>query len=160
MTQSISLNNLYLIRGLPGSGKSTLAQKIVLNSKNNVMHYEADQFFTHVEPQPRERDGSYEVQYNFDRRLLGAAHDLCYGKTMNALYNGFDAVVANPFVTQRELARYIRGVQRSGLNVIARVIKCTGEYDNVHGVPPQAIARMRDNWEDYPNETPYTGEEA
>lgn len=148
--------NLFIIRGLPGSGKSTLATAMVRNSRNDMFHIEADQFFTYVR-----HSADPELGYNFDRRLLGAAHDLCYGQAMHALFKGVDVVVSNTFTTVREIERYTKGVRRAGIEmpqVFPKVIRCVGDYGSVHGVPEAAVERMRDRWENWRGEILYTGE--
>lgn len=148
--------NLFIVRGLPGSGKSTLATAMVRKSKNDMFHLEADQFFTYVE-----HSEGPELGYDFDRRLLGAAHDLCYGQAMHALYRGIDVVVSNTFTTVREINRYVQGVRRAGIEMpsgFPKVIKCVGEYQSVHNVPQSAIERMQDRWEDWRGEVTYNGE--
>lgn len=149
---------LYIIRGLPGSGKSTLADKIVANlladelGRFPAIKVEADQFFV-------SSDGR-EVTYEFDRRFLGAAHDECYGRTMRYLRSGYSVAVANTFSTNREVERYINGLQRSGLyrDVDVKVIVCTGRFKSVHDVPAKAIEKMRDRWEPVEGEITFNGE--
>ena len=141
---------LMLIRGLPGSGKSTLARDLANASTQNVAVFEADDFFLQIN-QPEE--SRHELSYRFDSRLLGAAHDYCYGRSIRALRDGYRVIVANTFSTQREIERYVRGVQRSGLKVRVQVVKCVGEFENVHNVPKTTVERMRARWEDYPGET-------
>lgn len=148
--------NLFIIRGLPGSGKSTLATEMVRNSRNDMFHIEADQFFTYVR-----HSEDPELGYNFDRRLLGAAHDLCYGQAMHALFKGIDVVVSNTFTTAREIERYTKGVRRAGIELpqgFPKVIKCVGEYGSTHDVPASAVERMQSRWEDWPGEVTYNGE--
>ena len=147
---------LFIVRGLPGSGKSTLATEIVRNSTQDTFHIEADQFFTFVR-----HSEDPELGYKFDRRLLGAAHDLCYGQVMHALFNGRDVVVANAFSTRREIERYMKGVRRSGIEMpsgFPRVIHCTQQFDSIHGVPESAIQRMADRWEPWSGELVYKGD--
>jgi predicted kinase len=141
--------DLVLIRGLPGSGKTTLAHKLLNDSKHTIFHAEADSFFTSV------NDTDDGLEYKFDRRLLGAAHDWCYGTAMRELRGGTPVIVSNPFTTQRELSRYIDGVKRSGLPVRVHVVKCTDQYESIHGVPATAIKRMKERWEDFPGEVEY-----
>lgn len=145
---------LYLIRGLPGSGKTTLAEHIVNSPAyagiNPAIKVEADQFFV--------SSNGHKETYNFDRRFLGAAHDEAYGKTMRYLREGKSVAVANTFSTSRELNRYLQGVERCGLKVEIKIIKCVGQYGNVHGVPRRAIEKMRSRWEDIEGEVTFNGE--
>lgn len=152
---------MYLIRGLPGSGKSTLADNIVNTStisngfNTGCVKVEADQFFT-------SSNGHTEI-YNFDRRFLGAAHDECYGRAMRHFREGYSVAVANTFSTQREIDRYINGLQRCGFDTAMRdyrlsIIKCVGNYKSVHNVPRKAIDKMRARWEDIDGEIIFNGD--
>ena len=127
---------LIVIRGLPGSGKSTLAGKLVGPSK--VM--EADQFFM------------MGGRYAFDPSRLGEAHADCQSRVRKALATGTgDVAVANTFTQGWEVAPYIAIAQELGCRV--RILVCRGQWQNVHGVPPAAVARMLARWE------PIAGEE-
>lgn len=147
---------LYLIRGLPGSGKSTLADNICdkINETEAearvAFKVEADQFFL--------SSNGHTIMYNFDRRFLGAAHDEAYGRTMRYLREGKSVAVANAFATQREVNRYLQGVERCGLKVGVRIIKCEGRFSSPHGVPRRAIEKMRSRWENIEGEVTFNGE--
>lgn len=149
--------NLFIVRGLPGSGKSTLATEMVRKSTKDMFMIEADQFFTSVR-----HSNDPELDYKFDRRLLGAAHDLCYGQVLHALYRGIDVVVANTFTTHREIERYTKGVRRAGIEMpqgFPRVIHCVQEFDSIHRVPKSAVQRMRERWEPWEGELVYKGDQ-
>ena len=124
---------LVLIRGLPGSGKSTLAQKYV---KAGYYHNEADMYFM-------QEDG----RYCFDPQQLRDAHDWCQNSTRNLLLAGKNVVVSNTFSRLREMSPYL---EMPAENVF--VIKCNGNYGNIHGVPEKTVRLMKERWEDYPNE--------
>lgn len=138
--------DLVLIRGLPGSGKSTLAEALQEKAASRTDIFEADDFFDVGNPVT----GDWE--YKFNPKLLGAAHDGCYSRAMQMLYNGVNVIVANTFSTHRELNRYIDGVARSGLNVRVHVVLCSGDFGSTHNVPQRAIQRMKDRWEPWPGE--------
>lgn len=150
------MTTLYLIRGLPGSGKSTLADKIVGEHATDeilrgpAIKVEADQFFV--------SSNGHKETYNFDRRFLGAAHDEAYGRTMRYLRECKSVAVANTFSTQREVDRYVQGVERCGLKVDVVIVKCTGRFNSLHNVPRRAIDKMRARWEDIEGEVTFNGE--
>jgi predicted kinase len=121
---------LVIIRGLPGSGKTTLAKRMI---GAGFLHFEADKFF--------ERDG----QYRFDATRLSEAHDDCLSRTMQAIDDGYDVVVSNTFTRMLEMEPYINGAKERGVTVA--IMETTGAFENVHGVPRDAIDRMRARWE-------------
>jgi predicted kinase len=122
---------LYILRGLPGSGKSTLARQLAPND-----HYEADAFMV-------DKDG----HYSFDPTRLGEVHEKCLNAVREALTGGAEVVaVANTFVKRWEYQRYID--LATSLGVDYEVIVCSGDYQNIHGVPQETILRMKSSWED------------
>lgn len=121
---------MLLIRGLPGSGKTTLAKQY---ANSGYVHCEADQYF--------ELDGVYR----FDGKKLQDAHADCLRRAINGLTKGCSVVVANTFTRMWEMKPYILAAKR--FNVPIRIIEATGTWPNVHGVPEDAIERMRARWE-------------
>ena len=126
------MNNLVLIRGIPGSGKSTTARK--MKEKNpEYIHIEADMFFM--------RDGVYV----FDASKLGAAHAWCQARTEAELRAGKTVIVSNTFTTIKELLPYFQIADRVlGTNPVVHT--CHGEFENIHGVPPEKVNQMRDRF--------------
>lgn len=117
---------LVLIRGLPGSGKSTMAKVLALVGYE---HYEADMFFLH--------DGVYR----FDPLRLRDAHAWCQAMTLSSLTQGKRTVVANNFMSLRELAPY-QAMSRS-----VRIIEATGRWCDVRKVPATTLQWMAERWE-------------
>lgn len=123
---------LTLVRGIPGSGKSTYAKS--LNFKLALTLVEADQFFI-------DQDGTYQ----YDNTLIKDAHNWCKLETKRLLKAGFDVVVANTFVKNWEMKFYKSLADDMRLKF--EVIEMRGNYQNVHGVPDEVVARMASQFE-------------
>lgn len=123
-------NEIVLIRGLPGSGKSTLAKAMAPHYE----HVEADMYF--VQPY---------VGYVFDKHYLSEAHSWCQHSARILLSHGRNVVVSNTFTQSWEMKPYFDMAAATGAKI--RVIVATGEFENTHGVPSEAIERMRARWE-------------
>ncbi len=122
------MKKLKIIRGLPGSGKSTRAKSLGIPD-----HYEADMYFM--------QNG----EYKFDRTKLADAHAWCKRMVENAMIAGRDVIVSNTFVKKWEYAVYEELAAKYNYAVDVEVM--AGNYQNVHGVPPEIIQRMKDNFE-------------
>jgi predicted kinase len=128
---------LIIIRGLPGSGKSTLAEHLTysLNSTNGEFAcvFEADQFFQTL------------AGYKFDGTKLREAHLDCQSRTRAWLKKGNIAIVSNTFTQRWEYEPYLD--MATQYNVPVQVIEVHGDFENIHGVPPDKIESMRKRWE-------------
>ena len=123
------MKTLYIVRGLPGSGKSSLAKKVTESV------YSADDFFTNK-----------KGEYNFNAKLLGKAHEWCWGKVRDAMFIGANAVaVANTFTQAWEAEKYYQIAEEYGYSVF--VIECQNDFGNVHDVPKESIDAMKERWE-------------
>ena len=123
------MKTLYIVRGLPGSGKSSIAKKITETL------YSADDFFTNK-----------KGEYNFNAKLLGKAHEWCWGKVRDAMFLGVNAVaVANTFTQAWEAEKYYQIAEEYGYSVF--VIECQNDFGNVHDVPQESIDAMKERWE-------------
>ena len=127
------MKNLIIVRGLPGSGKSTYA-----HSLGFPHHFEADQYFEHA--------GGYK----FDPSQIQAAHRYCQKATEKAMLTGEDIVVSNTFVKVWEMFPYVSLASKYGYDF--KVVRRVGEFQNVHGVPPNVIEAMKSRFEDFPHE--------
>ena len=123
------MKTLYIVRGLPGSGKSSLAKKVT------ELVYSADDFFTNK-----------KGEYNFNAKLLGKAHEWCWGKVRDAMFIGAEAVaVANTFTQAWEAEKHYQIAEEYGYSVF--VIECQNDFGNVHDVPQESIDAMKKRWE-------------
>ena len=129
---------LIIIRGVPGSGKSTYAKSVV-DWYNNII--EADQYFVRA-------DGVYD----FNPKLLKNAHEWCYNSVTEVLQEmpTYTICVANTFTRIWEMQKYIDFAKAN--NIPFKVVRCTGNYKNVHGVPDSKVKQMLERFEDYEGE--------
>jgi predicted kinase len=128
---------LILIRGVSGSGKTTYAEKLKKEDPS-FSHYEADMYFY--------RNG----EYHFDPKKLKQAHDWCKAQTEIDLMFGRTVIVSNTFTQKWEIEPYIQLAKKYEADIIIK--KATGVYQNIHGVPTEALEKMRQRWEDIDGE--------
>ena len=124
---------LTIVRGVPGSGKSTFV-------KNNFscLHLENDMYF--------QRDDSYR----WDSREMDDAIQWCMRNARNALMQGMDVVVSNTFTKRRYVEEYRKIAESAGASF--EVVRCTGNFKNVHSVPEKVLESMKRGFEDYAGE--------
>lgn len=123
------MKTLYIIRGVPGSGKSTWAR-----TQLGIKPFEADDFFM--------RDGVYRYQAD----MVPRAHDFCKRRCENAMQEGQEIIaVANTFTRKWEYNKYLELAEKYGYEVVIHI--CRGNYKNVHNVPTDVIAKMRERFE-------------
>jgi len=117
---------LILIRGLPGSGKTARAQRMIEDDEADT-YYEADMWFDAL--------GWFAPKY------LKDAHEWC--RLMAEIHHGagHKVIISNTFTRKWEMEPYFK------IDPAARVIECTGRFQNVHGVPEWKIEQMASRWE-------------
>jgi tRNA uridine 5-carbamoylmethylation protein Kti12 len=121
---------ITFIRGIPGSGKTTMALKL------NAKLVEADQFFEN-------KDG----EYKHNRRFIKDAHLWCQLEMKRLLLAGNDVVVANTFIKCWELEGYLKIVKSLELDIDVEVLEANGNFQNIHEVPEEIVARMKRQFE-------------
>lgn len=123
---------LVLVRGIPGTGKSTIAKELA--QKFTMKHFEADMYFV-------DANGMYDFNYE----EIQSAHSWCKWTTDWSLGLGKNVVVSNTFVKWFEIQPYQTLAKKYGYELI--IVEATGDYLNVHGVPPETLERMKKNFE-------------
>lgn len=130
------MKTLILIRGLPGSGKSTLA-RTMREACAATAHWEADMYFT-------DNMGNY----TFDASKLSKAHEWCQEAVRECLgsYTFNTVIVSNTFTKRWEMEEYFEIAKQYGAQVV--ILECKNQYGSIHGIPEDAMQRMRDRWEE------------
>jgi hypothetical protein len=134
-----SSKTLYIMRGLPGSGKSAVAEAL---ASGNV--YAADDY-----------PGLYGENMSFNPSLLGKAHEQTKNKIIEAMDKGAEKIaLANTNTQHWEMAPYIKEALKRGYYVtfvhVEGTINAKGEMTkNIHGVPDEALARMKSRFEPF-----------
>ena len=126
---------LHLFRGVPGSGKSSAAMRMF----PQVVRFENDMFC--------ERDGTYQ----WSKERVKEAINWCIESVRNALEHGMDVVVANTFTKKRYIAAYEKIANEYGAKF--EVYRCTGNFQNTHGLQSKLVDSFKDAMEDWPGET-------
>jgi len=132
--------HFVLIRGIPGSGKSTLARALCAAWPDSV-HCEADDY--HM----------VNGVYAWDPAKVRHAHSWCQTKAAEAADAGRSLiVVSNTFTQLWEMNTYIKLAldAKAGLHVVARDLSVN--FGNIHSVPEDSIAKMRERWQEFPGE--------
>jgi predicted kinase len=124
--------HLFLLRGLPGAGKSTLAKSI------GGLHFEADMYFV-------DTDGNY----NFDATKLRFAHDWCRTKVEKSMteLHAQKIIVSNTFTQEWEMKAYVDLAKEHGYTVFSLIVENRHGGVNEHGVPQEALDRMKDRFQ-------------
>ena len=131
---------VLFIRGICGSGKSTIAKKIA--SKDNYIILEADMYF------------EITGKYYFVKAGLYQAHEWCYTTFCVLLNQNFrNVIVSNTFSQWWEIEKYIKFCEDHKIEY--KILKATGEYENIHGCPQETINRMKVRWEHFEGEEEY-----
>jgi len=135
---------MVIVRGLPGSGKSTFATSVACEVYPGSMRqgmisgvFETDKFFI----------DSQTGEYKFERDMCEYAHNWNVAEVYRFCrdYPEVPCIVANTFTTEQEIKPY-----RNIANIFNRkviVVSMQTSHQNVHGVPPEIIEKMKDRWE-------------
>lgn len=137
-------NILFLLRGLPGCGKTTLAEQLA-STYNTTNIFAADDYFYKWDPI------SEEIQYRFDPKKLGRAHELCRRRVDSAMFHGGIVIVHNTFTTEKELRPYFDLVERyhrlgDDWLVQSLIVENRHGGTNTHNVPNEALMKMRNRF--------------
>lgn len=128
------MNRLILFRGWPGSGKTQAAYHMF----PGTFHIENDMFHIH--------NGKYEWKSDNMPKAISWCIEMC----KSALALGFDTVVCNTFTKRKFVEAYKKIAESYGAEFI--VYRCTGHFQNVHGLSPEMVSGFEKSMEDWPGE--------
>ncbi len=134
------MKNLILLRGLPGAGKSTTAGLLGAGGAGTA-HFEADMYFM------------VDGEYKFDATKLKDAHQWCQNSVGHAMLLNHTAgyndtiIVSNTFTQEWEMDAYYKLAEQWGYMVTSLIVENRHGGVNVHGVPDEALTRMKDRFE-------------
>ena len=130
---------LYIVRGLQGSGKSTFALDLV---GSDFLVCEADKYFM------------VDGEYKFDGSKLKEAHESCRNLVETYMKDSLvndqfyrEIAVSNTFTQEWEMQAYIDLAKQYGYMVFTVIVENRHGGVNQHGVPDEALTRMRDRFE-------------
>lgn len=123
---------LIMMQGASGSGKSTMAKQ--LQSIYNAVIYSTDELFI------------VDGEYKFKPELLGLNHKKNLDRTIKALEAGVTVIVDNTNTQRWECKPYVEAAIKLGHEI--QFVRCSGQYQNVHGVPDFKVEQMRNRLED------------
>ena len=130
---------LYIVRGLPGSGKSTFALDLV---GSDFLVCEADKYFM------------VDGEYKFDGSKLKEAHESCRNLVETYMKDSLmndqfyrEIAVSNTFTQAWEMQPYLDLAKQYGYMVFTVIVENRHGGVNQHGVPDEALTRMKDRFE-------------
>lgn len=134
---------LIVVRGIPGSGKSTYAKTLKADLEKQgfkVEHVEADDYWYND-----------KGEYVFHTSKLYYAHKNCFERVFRAFDEGAQyVIVANTFVTRKDLKPYLR--EAAARDIKVTIYRMDNEFQNVHNVPADKVAYMKEHFVDQENE--------
>jgi predicted kinase len=129
---------LYIVRGVPGSGKSTFALNLV---GSDFLVCEADKYFM------------VDGEYKFDGSKLKEAHESCRTLVETYMKDSLmndqfyrEIAVSNTFTQEWEMQPYFDLAKQYGYVVFTVIVENRHGGSNQHGVPAEAIQRMKDRF--------------
>lgn len=136
------MRTVYILRSLPGAGKSYLAKQLI--EKYSGVILSTDDYW--IRP---------DNIYDFNYKLIGAAHDWNKNRFLNELEKKTHVIIIdNTNTTWKEIKFYALHAVRNEYIVHVCEPETTWRYDveecfkrNTHNVPKESIQKMLDRFE-------------
>lgn len=125
---------MLILQGVPGSGKSVFARKVMTKTINAVI-VSTDEW-------------RFDLQGNYvhDPAKNRMQHQAAQQKARVLLSLGCSVIVDNTNITNAHIKPYVQMATEMGVEV--NFMRITGDFDNIHDVPPETIKRMLENMEE------------
>lgn len=124
---------MIIMQGVPGSGKSYLANVIKMGHPDAELQIcSTDQFWA-----------IHQIPFTVSR--LWEAHEWNQERVASCVANDVSVIVDNTNIYAWEAKPYV--VMAWACKVPVYFIRCTGRFQNVHGVPDTIVQRMLANME-------------
>jgi len=127
---------LTIIRGMPGSGKSYHARKLSLVGAKKIRIVEFDDFW-------KNKKG----EYKFDPEIVMSCVEYARAAVTHELLIEERPCIITGVFNRLEYMDYFRALCDTK-NIPLEVLRMTGNYGNIHGVPEDKLKEMRDTFED------------
>lgn len=121
------MNTLYLMQGVPGSGKSYVAERMQRGFEHCHICSTDDYHF---------EDG----KYIFKPHKLAEYHKMNLDCACDLLAQGHTVIVDNTNIQRWQCREYVKFAVERGIPVV--FVRVTGNFQNTHGVPQEAINKM------------------
>jgi len=118
---------LTVLQGVPGSGKSTTAR--IISELTGAVICSTDDYFI--------ENGVYK----FDESKLSEFHKKNFERACCLMLEGNSVIIDNTNILLRSCLKYCEFAMKLGFEV--EFIRCTGNYQNVHGVSGEKVEKMR-----------------
>lgn len=127
------MSRMILMQGPSGSGKSSVAKRLSV-VHNAVICSTDDYFFAD--------DGNYV----FDPTKLGENHTMNLERACYFMAAGVDVIIDNTNLANWEIRPYVEAANKFGYEI--EIVRCNGNFQNIHGVPQDRVELMRTRMED------------
>lgn len=142
-SEILSSKVFYILRGIPGSAKSTLATILNLGLRKIgpilTMPIQLEDCFQALNKQD-------QLVYYYDESKLAEAHLSCQTQVRDEMVKQNRAVIlALCLISKQQMQPYLRLAREFDYQVME--IICKGTFQNIHGVPPDKLRSMKQNFE-------------